>query len=85
MSNSEPEPEWTPAYVRAARANAGEAARDVRSGGSEALALASAVRELAAEVRALRHQLAGGTPPAKGGALGELGETLWQARPKLGK
>lgn len=71
VRNREAAPEWTPDYVRTARRHAVEA---VDSGPEHALV--AAVRELSAEVRALRHQLAGGSPPGKDGAVGELADTV---------
>lgn len=74
-SSSDDRPEWTPPYLRQARAAAGKAMTDRAAPDAERVALA--VRELAAEVRALRHQLAGSSdPPARGGVLGAIDASI---------
>lgn len=64
--------EWVPAYVANARTATRVAVQEVNA---EA-ALIAAVRELAAEVRAMRQQLAGGATPPQRGALGRIEATL---------
>lgn len=68
---SEPEPAWTPAHVRAARANAGEAARDVRSGGSETSSSANSAISLGISVAAV---VADATPDEDRFGVGHLFE-----------
>ena len=73
-STSDDRPEWTPPYLHQARTAAGQAMTGAAASDSERVALA--VRELAAEVRALRHQLAGGGDPLERGALGEIDASI---------
>ncbi|MHA6631883.1 hypothetical protein ACU61A_41175 [Pseudonocardia sichuanensis] len=71
MSDSSERPEWTPRYLREARTAAVQAMTDRSKPDADRVALA--VRELAAEVRALRHQLAGNSDaPDQHGALGGI-------------
>lgn len=83
MSSHEPESEWTPPYLLDARTHASEILRH-EPAGSEAAVLAAAVRELTAEIRAFRHQIAGGNQPENGGALGDLGEIIYGLPRRLG-
>lgn len=71
----DPAPAWTPSYVHAARAAADRAlaeASEFADTDLTKMAIATAVRELAAEVRALRHQLTGNLPPRGGGLMAAL-------------
>lgn len=75
VSTSTDQPEWTPEFLRTARGAAARAAADRSTSDADRLTLA--VRELAAEVRALHHQLTGiGAEPRSTGALGEIDEAI---------
>ncbi len=78
MSTSSEPSEWTPPFLRTARSAAARATTDRTTTDADRAALA--VRELAAEVRALRYQLAGGGDPGReGGLLGGIDAAIEHA------
>jgi hypothetical protein len=79
VTSASERPEWTPGFLRTARVAATRAVSDRATDDADKIALA--VRELAAEVRALRHQLAGmDDGSARHGVLRELEAAIDLAR-----